>query len=964
MKAKRANADAGARLVECHQQGFALLIMLIVVVMGSLFAVTSQLEFVSRKYLRDEGTAKSLAQAKEALLGYAVTYRDNNSNEVFGYLPCPDIATGDGIAASTCGSANQAAVGLFPYQTLGLPDLRDSDGGCLWYAVSGPAKNSPKATTTVMNWDTQGQFSLTGTSIAPEQGDGGAVAVIFAAGVPLSGQSRSKSGNYPCQIDPTQATAFLDGNYNFAASSVIAITPGSSGNASNNDQIAWITPREIFDKVVARSDFANPLTSAPVGQINQLTSDIAALLETKVQNDVVAGTTSNSQPRNTGSYTQFAGKQVGDLQSGLSLSTAYSSYYSNWLEQYRQVTCSPLTTCLTIAGVACRGALMFGGRSGTNNGYTANGQPRLTAHKTSSSANLNYYFETGSGRAILNSATNSFYGNTSYGKASPSADVGICLVPGVIQSFAQDIASFTRIATSGVAPEAVINVGSQTITLGDPAATTSGRGCIWFPTQLVFNSLLRVYFKTNFTNLGEGFNFAIVDGAANQAGMTAGTNCGTTTGAYMGYSSSNVVRPKFGLEIDTRLTTTADCIGSNRYDPSAHHMAFVYWGFAASNSDDNCHNAGTLGSGSEPLNPRTPLAGANTPTSTVGTSVSAASWSGNVAVITTSAAHGQSTAQQVVISGITPSSYNGTYRISVIDATHFAYSLASNPGTYVSGGTVSVNAGIKNVQASDTSLPYSGTIPLATDIHVRLDASKAYDGTPVRGASWSGGTVTITTAAAHGLLTNQRATLSGISPAGYNGTYAITTVDSTHFTYAAGDPGSYVSGGYIRPPTGLTVLAGTRAAAGSAWVATITTSAAHGFVSGQPVTIAAVTPSGYNGTRQIVVVDSTHFTFSVGSDPGAYASGGTLTAAVAITLKAYLASTFSSCTLTDFQNLASPVSSLCTQNPSIQQDIVFMDDTANGKALQTVFTGFTNAQSSSSASEQTITVSNFIIRTQ
>jgi len=191
MKPSNAIADPPLLRGDHCEQGFALLIMLIIAVMGSMFVITSQLEFVSRKYSRDEATQKSLALAKEALIGYAATYRDSNSNEVFGYLPCPDTSTGDGSAAASCGAANQAAVGLFPYKTLGLPDLRDSDGVCLWYAVSGTAKNSPKATTTVMNWDTQGQFSLVGTSVAPEQGDGGAVAVLFAASVPLVGQNRT-----------------------------------------------------------------------------------------------------------------------------------------------------------------------------------------------------------------------------------------------------------------------------------------------------------------------------------------------------------------------------------------------------------------------------------------------------------------------------------------------------------------------------------------------------------------------------------------------------------------------------------------------------------------------------------------------------------------------------------------------------------------------------------------------------
>lgn len=969
-------ADPRLAYVEPRQQGFALLIMLIILVMGSLYAVTSQLEVATRKYARDEATFRALALAKEALIGYAVTYRDDptHSSEVFGYLLCPD-QTGDGSAAGTCGSAGLAAVGLLPYKTLGLPDLRDADGNCLWYAVSGTFKNNIKASASVMNWDTQGQFSITGTTVAPEQGDGGAVAVIFAAGPPLQGQSRNVSGGYPCQIDPAQVTAFLDGNYNFSTNAMIPIAQGASGSSSNNDHIAWITPKEIFDKVVKRQDVSNPLTATPPGQINKLTDEIKADLEKRIQDDLTDPTT-NSLPDTTGYTPPPSGKRIGKLPAAMSLSGTYGNYLDNWREQYRQVMCASLITpCLSVTGTSCRGGLMFGGSSaaGQNSTGITAGQPRPNAWKTPSTANLGYYFESpsaatpvpGGGLDILNldisnPAGTIFSGSPTFSVASPSADLGICLFPGDFKSFTQDIGSFTRVVTSSSRPEAAIDVAAKTVTLGNPDATSSGRGCVWNPTQLAFNSSLRAYFKMNIANFGEGFIFAVVDAPNNQAALSGGTLCGTTTGALMGYSSVDVAAPKFGLEIDTRTTTTSDCSGSNRNDPSSDHMAIVYWGTAASTSDDNCHNAGTLGSGSEPLNPRS--------LSAISKTVQSASWTGNVATITTSASHGLATNQQITLVGITPSAYNGTFPVAVIDATHFAYSLAGNPGAYVSGGTLATAVGIQNVKSSDPMLPYSGSLPSSTSIHVRLDVNKTFAATLIQAASWSANSVTITTAASHGLLSNQRVSISNSNPSGYNGTYAITVTDSTHFTYALGsNPGSYSAGGQIRPPLGVTVQGASRAASGvlGAYTATITTATAHGFISGQPVTIAGVSPAAYNGTYQIVAVDATHFTYALGSNPGAYTSGGSLTAAVALTLKAYVASNFPNCTLSDFQNLSRDLSSFCVQTPSVQQDNVYMNvDAATGKALATIFSGFTNAQSSSSSSEQTVTISNFIIKTQ
>ena len=73
-----------------------------------------------------------------------------------------------------------------------------------------------------------------------------------------------------------------------------------------------------------------------------------------------------------------------------------------------------------------------------------------------------------------------------------------------------------------------------------------------------------------------------------------------------------------------------------------------------------------------------------------------------------------------------------------------------------------------------------------------------------------------------------------------------------------------------------TVITGTTWAAG---LATITTGSAHGYVTGQNVTIASVNPAGFNGTFQIFSVPSTTtFTYALASTPGAWVSGGTTNA--------------------------------------------------------------------------------------
>jgi hypothetical protein len=986
-----------------HQRGFAMMLMLLILTLGSLYFLVGGLNQASVGFKRADATAKALTQAKEALIGYAVTYRDANNTEVFGYLPCPDSVIGDGTAAGSCGTADQAAIGLLPYKTLGLPDLRDADGNCLWYAVSGRFKNNPKASLTVMNWDTQGQFSIQDTAVAPDQGDGGAVAVIFATGPPLAGQNRSASGTYPCQVDPSQVSAYLDVGYTFSTSAAIQITQGTTGSVSNNDRLAWISPKEIFDKVVKRQDFSNAMTASPAGQINKLSNEIRAVLEQRIQNDIVAGTTT-SLPANTPSYTQFGGKSIGDLGSVTPLFvSSYDNYASNWSNQYRQVACSPLSTaCLTLNGVACRGALMFGGRN-------VNGQPRTSAQQVSSTPNLNYYFEAGSGREILNSAATGFVGSAAYTAAAPGADVATCLFSGSFLSFAQDISSFaggTAAAFGGSAPVAAVDTAAKTVALGNTTSGTgsSRSGCVWYPTPIEFGSMLRLYFRYTVNNTGSGlrgpgFALALADAGTNNPASSSPILCGATDGARMGYAgappSGTATRlgiPQFvsatswsgGLATVTTLTnhgfSTGDSItisgvtpsgyngtytitvlsttqfsyllatdpgtsqagirppkmgiefdthqDSGQVDPSADHFAYIFWGSAADSSpsgpgnDDNTHYAGVIGSGAEPLNPR--KTSGTVPTATPVALLSAASWAGGTVTATSLGPHGFASGNNVYVADVTATNYQGTYAVTATDATHFTYPLAANPGTYLQGSSATLTATTSS-------------------------------------ASWAGGVVTMNTSAAHGLVPGDYVSVTGISPVGYNGVYVVATTPSvTSLTYAlASNPGAYSSGGNITRTLSIT------SANWSAGSATVTTSAAHGLVSGQYVNIANIAPSGYDGTYAVTVVDATHFTYALAADPGgSYPAAssptgfatvkssdadlpysGTIPFAAAIhvrldisrsydtttkkstyTLRTYVTDRFANCTLTDYLNLARDLSTLCGQSPTIGQDGVVVSD--------------------------------------
>jgi len=836
-------------------RGAVLIILMALLAMGVLYFITAQLEALSLDHKELKGETDSLSQAREALLAYATTYRDDPAHptEVFGYLPCPDT-DGDGVAESTCGNAGEASIGLLPYRTLGLSDLRDSAGVCLWYAVSGSFKNNPKSGTTLMNWDTQGQLGVrdaNGTTlVAPDDSQGGAAAVVFAAGAPLAGQNRGTSANGPCAIDPTQVAAYLDAGYNFATTGTVVVTQGgnrdASGITTNNDRLAWVTPKEVFDRVVKRQDVSNALAASPPGQINTLIDRLAKALETKLQNDIF-NATATSMPINTASYTPQPGSAaMGDADPGtdvgLANAVSYANYLTNWADQFRLIRCNSLSApCLAInnGGTAnCRGALVFSGRSDS-------GQPRTSAQKLPSIAGLAGYFESALG---LLTSGNSFTGNSAFSASGMSLDAASCLGFGTYVSLKADAAQFAGGAVTpggtGNPVAEVTGVGSSApeIALGSSTATPRA-GCIWYPTPLSTASSLRLYFTYRIDaaatgSTARGYTLALADAATNSPYLSDPLMCGASGSTRLGYS-------------------------------------------------------GAPASGSATVGASTAV-------------IAGASWSPSTlrATISTAADHGFSPGDSVTIAGVSPTGYNGgPYTIVTLpSSTSFTYSIAY-PGparSGISAPKIGVefdtnvdssrndpssehfatiywgSAGDNNLQTSSTTQDGSddnthssgvaadGSQPLNPRSLTTTSAS-ATRVANVAAAYWDSGTTTatITTSAPHGIANGQRVVVSDTSGLGYKGTYIATVTDATHFSYPLTSyPGAY--------PVAATISAAT-------WngnQAVITTSAAHRLSTGQSVTLSNISPNAWNGTYVVTEIDSTHFSYTLASNPGAYVSGG------------------------------------------------------------------------------------------
>ena len=185
------------------QRGTLLIVaaVLLAALIAGVFAL--QLASAAGSGRRERATERALADAREALIAYAVD-RPINATVGPGYLPCPDLDD-DGWAESTCGSMNgdsgQAQrLGRLPWKTLGIAELRDGYGERLWYAVSSKYKGllncgvshacvdmSPGAALgTITVRDASGAATHDGTVSEDYRAEaGGAVAVIFSPGPPL-----------------------------------------------------------------------------------------------------------------------------------------------------------------------------------------------------------------------------------------------------------------------------------------------------------------------------------------------------------------------------------------------------------------------------------------------------------------------------------------------------------------------------------------------------------------------------------------------------------------------------------------------------------------------------------------------------------------------------------------------------------------------------------------------------------
>lgn len=406
------------------QRGTVLIAVLLTVVLGAAGIVFVSGDPAARARIRAQARSTvALAQARTALLGYAISYAEQHPGQGYGYLPCPDTANTGSAPIGACHVRDHGALGRFPYRTLGLPDLRDGWGDCLWYAVAGSVKNNPKAL--VLNWDSPGQFEVVdsrGQHLIPQPAR--AIAVLLAPGPPRTTQSRPSAGAKPCPGSPSTATditAFLDQSYPDDIVGNRTFVQGLADAHDNNDLMTWLTIDELFDALRRRSDFPD--------FVNAMLDRGSAAFATWSTDPSVLPTHAERIDGN-----RIAGS-LPDAAT-LGIPSPFADPHDNWRDQLRFVACADGGACLAAdltdsagnplnpAHETCRAVLLFGGER------IRHGNERQSRATPAERADPAQYVE-GANRSSLATGSGSFSGHRRFSVPDPStpasADVVRCI---------------------------------------------------------------------------------------------------------------------------------------------------------------------------------------------------------------------------------------------------------------------------------------------------------------------------------------------------------------------------------------------------------------------------------------------------------------------------------------------------------------------------------------------------------
>lgn len=245
------------------QRGAVVLILLIIIAASTAtYFLVHELNNTRLQVERDKINAAALAQARDAVLGFALA-----NNEMPGGLPFPDRRRDgdyDGNGDCVTNSFNKShLLGKFPFlNEEGCGDIRafdinpiDSSGERLWYAASSKLVKS-KAGGNYQNITTA-ELMADGDWLTVNDENGAVLSdkvafVLISPGGTLQGQNRS--GNAPSArrfLDDFKvgATTYKNWDDNLA---FIAARPVNNASNRFNDRLLYVTRDEFVNRLVLR----------------------------------------------------------------------------------------------------------------------------------------------------------------------------------------------------------------------------------------------------------------------------------------------------------------------------------------------------------------------------------------------------------------------------------------------------------------------------------------------------------------------------------------------------------------------------------------------------------------------------------------------------------------------------------------------------------------------------------------
>ncbi len=235
------------------------MVMLVIMILGTAAFLVSALNSSSVQIERDKKTADALAQAKTALIGYAVSQGDIAGNPRPGDFPCPDTdAPGTAGYGDAQGSCSAGKIGRLPWRTLGIEEPKDGYGETLWYAIDGAFRKKSDNNKPI-NSDTRASMQVyekDGNTLATPSGSE-AVAIIFSPGTILAGQQRgtaaqqTTASNY---LDSASPPAVSVARNNAATNGpfIRGLIKNSSDTTVVNDTLMVITTRDLMPLIQKR----------------------------------------------------------------------------------------------------------------------------------------------------------------------------------------------------------------------------------------------------------------------------------------------------------------------------------------------------------------------------------------------------------------------------------------------------------------------------------------------------------------------------------------------------------------------------------------------------------------------------------------------------------------------------------------------------------------------------------------